>query len=371
MGARPIDVAVLGGGPAGCAAALALRANFPTLSVVLVEAGEYTGHRPGEVLPPAARSLLHRLGVLHLLHERLAASSRGVVFAWGSPCLEESDYFFSAAGGGWHLNRGQFDAMLADAGERRGVSVLREAPVHQGARDKHVWRLLAGGAPLAASFVIDATGRSAAFARMQGASVHFHDTLTSYSRIFASTSIARTETVIESAPHGWWYTAPLPEGRRMVSFLTDADLGRAQHLTKTAQWSSLLEHTIHIAPKIAGHEVITDCIVRPASTARLSHTSGEGWLAAGDASAAYDPLSARGITSALRNGMLAAYAAGDTLLGRNPGAGERYSGILHAQFGDYQRAHRANFARETRWSDSPFWMRRHTALVPGSPGPPS
>jgi NADPH-dependent 2,4-dienoyl-CoA reductase/sulfur reductase-like enzyme len=36
-----VDVAVLGGGPAGCAAALSLRALRPELSVLLVEATSY------------------------------------------------------------------------------------------------------------------------------------------------------------------------------------------------------------------------------------------------------------------------------------------------------------------------------------------
>lgn len=371
MRSGTIDVAVLGGGPAGCSAALTLRATFPALSIVLVEASDYTGHRPGEILPPAARGLLRSLGVLHRLDESLATPGRAVAFAWGGPRLEHNDYFFSARGGGWHLNRNRFDAMLANTCEQRGIHVLREAQVRQAERRKDAWRLLVGRQELAARFIIDATGRSAVFPRMQGASIHFHDTLTSYSRIFASSGTPPAETLIEAAPLGWWYTAPLPERRRMVTFMTDADLGRLHQLTHKDGLSSLLDQTMHIAPAIDRNEPVSDSIVRPASTARLNQVGGEGWFAAGDASAAYDPLAAQGITMALRNGMLAAYAAGDTLLGRNPSAGDRYSSILHAQFADYQRAHRANFAREMRWADSPFWMRRHALYAPANPMAPS
>ncbi|HYR12538.1 MAG TPA: tryptophan 7-halogenase, partial [Longimicrobium sp.] len=57
------DVVVAGGGPAGCAAALALRAHAPGLSVALVEASAYGGERIGETLPPHAAEVLEHLGV--------------------------------------------------------------------------------------------------------------------------------------------------------------------------------------------------------------------------------------------------------------------------------------------------------------------
>jgi 2-polyprenyl-6-methoxyphenol hydroxylase-like FAD-dependent oxidoreductase len=55
-GSQQLDVLILGGGPAGCATALALRAHAPALSVALLEAGHYDRPRIGEVLPAAARA---------------------------------------------------------------------------------------------------------------------------------------------------------------------------------------------------------------------------------------------------------------------------------------------------------------------------
>jgi len=57
------DVLILGGGPAGCATALALRAQAPTLAVGLIEASSYDQPRIGEVLPGVARVFLEHLGV--------------------------------------------------------------------------------------------------------------------------------------------------------------------------------------------------------------------------------------------------------------------------------------------------------------------
>ena len=80
-----VDVAIAGGGPGGCAAALSLRAFAPSLSVALIEATKYDAPRIGETLPPPARALLEHVGVWETF---LAQSHRpvyGTSSAWGAP----------------------------------------------------------------------------------------------------------------------------------------------------------------------------------------------------------------------------------------------------------------------------------------------
>lgn len=45
---------------------------------------------------------------------------------------------------------------------------------------------------------------------------------------------------IESARHGWWYSAPLPDGSLVAVYLTDADLVREQRGVRAA-WQNALE----------------------------------------------------------------------------------------------------------------------------------
>jgi flavin-dependent dehydrogenase len=363
------DVAVIGGGPAGCATALSLRFSFPALTVLLLEAGDYSAHRAGEILPPAANSLLRHLGVRRALDEQEAVqaiASRSVTSAWGSPRLEENHYLFSAIGGGWHLDRNRFDAMLAGQCEGRGVRVLRGTTVHGARRDGSMWLLETSAATVCARFVVDATGRAAAFARMAGARLQFQDRLTSYTRFVTGSNVHVTETLIEAAPQGWWYTAPIPGGRRVVSYMTDADMGRSAGLPEMRVWMQLLGQTEHVRLAVGDGAAVHDCMVRAAATSHLDRVRGEAWLATGDASAAYDPLAAQGITKALRNGILASYAAADSLLGREAQSIDRYTFILENQFDAYRRAHRKHFAQERRWTGSLFWSRRQDASLEGT-----
>jgi len=355
------DVTVIGGGPAGCATALSLRLSFPEFSVLLLEAGDYSAHRAGEILPPAANSLLRHLDVNSLLEAAHAVPSRSVAAAWGGPRLEENHYLFSAIGGGWHLNRNLFDELLARQCESRGVRLLRKTAIKGAHREGRKFALQTTAATFSARFVVDATGRAATFARMQGARIEFHDRLTSYTRFVTGSNVNVTETLIEAAPQGWWYTAPVPGGLRVVSYMTDADIGRDAGLPSAHVWMKLLNQTEHVRAAMGNGMAARNCMVRAAATTQLDRVHGDGWLATGDASAAYDPLAAQGITKAMRNGILASYAAADALLGREDEAANRYAAILDQQYAAYQRAHRNHFAQQRRWSDSLFWQRRQAA----------
>ena len=219
------DVAIVGGGPAGAACAIALRQTFPALHVGLVESSDYTQLRAGEVLPPLARGLLAHLGVLDQMSGEQGRSACGLASAWGSDELQERDYFYGAAGEGWYLDRCRFDAMLVRKAEALGSTVLLQSSLQEAERDDDGWRLrLSGGEGIAARWVVDATGRKALFARRQGATQQVQDRLMGFLRIVRCSHASSAQTVIEAAPQGWWYTAPLPDGRRVAGLMTDAGL---------------------------------------------------------------------------------------------------------------------------------------------------
>ena len=91
-------------------------------------------------------------------------------------------------------------------------------------REGQGWRLELADGDILADAVIWATGRSWRLARCFGATLKVHAHLAAYTRFF-DRAPGDCRMVIEARPEGWWYSADLPGGSRVVACLTDPDLG--------------------------------------------------------------------------------------------------------------------------------------------------
>ena len=354
------DVAIVGGGPGGCAAALALRAHAPALSVVVVEASGYEEPRVGESLPPMAGRVLEHLDVADLLERAGHEPAHGTAAAWGGAALRDHDFLYAARGSGWHLERPAFEAGLAAEAERRGADVRRRTSVRELAPGSGGWQVrLSSGGELGAAFVVDATGRAAAIARRCGARPATWDRLVSFARFFADEG-GDPRTVVEACEGGWWYTAGLPRGQRVVACLTDADLARRRRLHDVARWSAELAETTHVAARVGRAVPTGPLIARATESRQLEPAAGPGWLAVGDAAAMFDPLSSQGITKAMRSGVFAAYAIADALLRRDDGGLARYRRFVRGELEGYRAARARYYSLEQRWPTSEFWQRRQS-----------
>ncbi len=151
---RPVDVIVLGGGPAGTATAIALaRLGW---SVTILERSHYESARIGETLPPDIKHPLIALGVWDRFLADNPLESPGISSAWGQAELYDNGFIVNPHGPGWHVDRRCFDAMLARATEElgvevmrgaRGISVKREAPIEPASAFSPEGRIWEGEAP--------------------------------------------------------------------------------------------------------------------------------------------------------------------------------------------------------------------------------
>ena len=353
-----IDVAVIGGGPAGSAAGLSLRSHAPGLSVIQIEASAYAAPRIGETLPPQSRRFLEHLGVWETFRNQGHAPVVGTAAAWGAPLAQENDFLFNRHGDGWHLDRTAFDAMLAGEAERRGVRRL-ESRVIDADREEGGWRLsLSNGPDLRARFLIDATGSSATFARRLGARFVAADRLTGFVRFFEDRHGNDPRSLVEAFEDGWWYTAGLPGGKRIAACMTDADLARRLRLGDPESWSRRLDAAEQVKARLQGARPQGDIVVRAAPSRRLDPAAGEDWLAVGDAASVFDPLSSSGITKALRSGIFASYAVGDLLTQGDDRGLRRYRKLLGQEYESYLVTRARYYSEEQRWPGSEFWKRR-------------
>ena len=359
---RRFDVAIVGGGPAGCAAGLSLRSHASGLSAVLCEASAYDGPRIGETLPPPARRILEHLGVWESFRRQGHREVHGTAAAWGSAVLWEHDFLFTTQGAGWHLDRTAFDAMLAKEAEQRGVVLRRRTRVRGVEKNEGGWRLrLTGGGFLSARFLVDATGASASLARRCGTRFESSDRLTAFVRLFEETEERDPRSSVEAFSDGWWYTAGLPGGLRIAACLTDADLARGLRLGDPSGWLRLLGEADRVSALLQGARPQGPVTIRAAQSRLLAPAAGLGWLAVGDAASLFDPLSAQGILKGLRAGIFASYAIADLLEKGDENGLARYDRFVRDEHASYLRVREKYYAEEQRWPESVFWNRRAVA----------
>lgn len=349
-------VVIAGGGPAGAVAALVLARRG--VSVMVLESRAEPERKVGECLPPNLTPLLRHLGLEDLLRQDGHLRSLGNRFVWGSPRPGERPFFTGTQGDGWHVDRLTFEARLAERARAAGAEWRWGSRLAKCDRSGGYWRLeTRDGEVLEADFVADATGRTARLARCLGAKRVRYDRLVGAAALLRSpTPDADTYTLVEAVPEGWWYSALLADGRLAVAFMTDGDL-----LDRDA-WRSALKRTESTRARVEGHGYALEESPRifPAETSRLDAIAGEGWLALGDAAAAYDPLSSHGIGSAMGSGFYAGNAIADLLVGRAE-ARDAYLEVMQRAYGACLDLQKRHYAQERRWPESPFWARRQGA----------
>ena len=305
MDRRPVDadVVVVGGGPAGSAAAIACATRG--LNVVLCEREAAGRHRPGETLHPGIEPLLAQLGIADRLPDVVGARHPGIWIEWSGPRRFEP--FGADAGGPWQgfqVWRADFDDLLRQRARKVGVLVHERCAVTGVMQQDGVVRgAQTAAGPIAARMVVDATGT----ARWLGRALNVASPARS-PRLLARYGYAKgTCPARDAAPaltgdaSGWTWTARVRPGIYQwtrVSFDRRRDTGIPEELQGLAPLG-----------RTRGADV----------TWRMSRVAARpGWFMVGDAAATLDPASSHGVLKALLSGITAAHLIAAALAGKAP-----------------------------------------------------
>jgi flavin-dependent dehydrogenase len=348
----PVDVIVVGGGPAGSAAGIALASRG--VEVAVLNSSRRSPVRIGETVPPTIARSLSRLGVFDSFIADAHIPGPGTIVCWGDDEPYETDSIASPYGHGWHLDRTRFDTMLLDAASRAGAAVHELAGFAQVDHGHRGWSVVVPEhRALRAPVLLDATGRAARIATKRGAARRREDRLIGLVA-FGSGPTDDHRTVIEACEYGWWYATALPRGRAVTALMTDADLLPTGKVEREWFWAQSLSETVLARGVIALPDGPPSLHAAPASSSALLESAGTDWIAVGDAARTVDPLSGQGVTQACQSGLHAAEALED--LGRKREELSADNALAHCRdivtgLGYYRR--------ENRWPRSPFWRRRH------------
>lgn len=356
------DVIVIGGGPAGLAVATLLAKS--KLTVGVLDRSIVDSLNRAETLSARLAPLLLQLGVEWDFNT--AVRSPGVVSAWESANPTNADFIFDPTGGVFHVLRSEFDAMLRRHASMSGADVILKINVQSFTRRRSDWKICTNRGCFFATWIVDATGKSARIVR------HFSRVYTLDYQVAVYAQLEEVpgndgRMVVESVQDGWCYFTPLPNKKGFAVWLTDLDILQVAantyitgtfHSRLTELWQEkIIGNTIHVSSRIKGSSVNRVKMIR-AGVVLCETPIGEGWLGVGDSILGHDPLSGSGITHALESAHHAAICL-KKVLNERTHSGTSYSQWHTSYSSRYLHERKMSYGSVVRFHDSKYWHRRH------------
>lgn len=283
------DVVVVGGGPAGCAAAIHCAQRG--LRVVLLEKTSFPRHRPGETLHPGVEPLLRQLGIPPQNCHR----HTGHWVHWDGPPRFQA---FSTSGDeqwrGFQIPRALLDQQLLEQARNLGVQIVHlRHPSRVLLEQGRVQGVQAQAAQWTGQFVVDATGHHAWLQRQLKIPLRrFSPRLVARYGYCEDSNLPDEKLGLFAHSDGWHWIA-----RISPTCLHWTQLAFAQDVPHRLIPKAL--EPLRMIGRIRGADV---------SWRLCRTTAGSGYFLVGDAAATLDPCASHGVIKALISGMQAASA---------------------------------------------------------------
>jgi len=324
MSEHEFDVIIMGGGPAGAAAAaLVAQAGHRT---VLLERSPEPAFKVGESLMPATYWTLERLGLLDRMRQS-ANPVKGSVQFFSADGRATTPFYFAdhdphESSWTWQVLRSDFDGMLLDRAAECGAEIRHSSSVQEVLfeDDRAVGVRFADhdGSTQAISgrVVVDATGQRAVLARQLGILEpepclqhaaffsHFDGATLDSGRDAGATLIYHTES-----RQSWFWFIPLPEGRASVGVVGSVDyMIRQRQGDPQRIFQEELQKCPALSPRLEQARQLLPMQAIKDYSYNVDRLAGDGWVAIGDAAGFIDPIYSTGVFLALKSGEMAADA---------------------------------------------------------------
>ena len=322
-----VDVAVIGGGPAGSTAATLLsRAGF---RVAVLERERFPREHIGESLLPIAFLALDQMGITDKILQAGFVRKYGATYIWGrsrEPWTLRFSEMIDDAFFAFQVRRADFDKILLDHSEACGAAVWEETQVTDvtqlGGRVSGLrWRGPDGTeGKLLSRYILDCSGQSSILGKRfnlrEFNEEMRHISLSGYYRGARKLSEVYPDLTLNddgnlhivSSAAGWFWHIPLADEISSVGFVTDPSHVRGMNPDQRVEF--FLEN-VAITPELLRllepAEWISDRVEMDSDWSFFCQSfHGPGYMLCGDAACFVDPVLSTGIALAMNGAIRAA-----------------------------------------------------------------
>lgn len=344
------DAVVIGGGPAGAAAAAELARRGR--SVLVLERERFPRFHIGESMLTYTAALLDRLGVKDEVERANFVVKKGAEFTNASGRSRRVD--FEDQGEGrvlttFQVERADFDRLLLDHARARGATVREGARVvevlTEAGRIVGVsYRVGDEVRTVQAAYVLDASGRAGVIAkqylksrvgseRLRMVAIFRH-----YGNVDEATNPGEEGDIqIGSHKDGWVWAIPIRKDKLSVGVVT-----RAENVQRSSADTIFDEHSSRIErirQRLEGAEPLIQVRGESDFCYFTDRLAGPGFFIVGDAGCFVDPVFSAGVYLGMTSGMQAGQAVADILDGRDQEAAaqQRYERFYKTGYDCYFR----------------------------------
>lgn len=334
-GPVPVDVLIIGGGPAGTTAATLLARKG--WKVVLLEKGVHPRFHIGESLLPMNLPILERLGVLDRVKD-IGVFKPGADFPLQDNANSVNVFRFDRAlnpvfGHAYQVKREEFDHLLFENARDSGADVRMRVTVEKvefgtDGRPATVHARNAEGEALtfAPRYLIDASGRDTFMggklklkkknALHQSAAIFSH-----FRGVTRREGADAGNITVERFPHGWMWLIPLRDDVMSVGAVCFPEYLKQRRGDNECFLMQTLEATPSVWSRMQQAERIAPVHVTGNYSYTCTQMTGPGWVMVGDAYAFIDPVFSSGVYLGMNSGEHAAAVVDGAL--RDPASENR------------------------------------------------
>lgn len=308
---KEVDVLVIGAGPSGTIAAAILQQEG--IEVAIVEKTQFPRFVIGESFLPRCMAALDAAGMIGVVKEQCFQQKNGAKFVYNN---EVCDFDFSwqlTTGWNWtwQVPRADFDKVLADECERRGIPVYYQTEVtnvsihEDGTSDTTVKTADGTTETIRAKFIIDGSGYGRVLPTLFG--LNKPSTQLTRKAVFCHvTDPLRSEavepdriTIYVHNPDTWIWVIPFSNGNTSVGYVGKPEFFEAFTGTLEEQYRALLAAEPDLAKRFKNADLVWET---PKVLQGWSSTTdtfyGKGFALTGNVTEFLDPVFSSGVTLA-------------------------------------------------------------------------